>query len=96
MMKTECAKKCAKKFLDIRGIACSCSRFRYYYWATNPLMRYFPPPMNKRTNNIVKALAIAVAGLMLSFSVKALAVEAEMSHVTLFVEGMMKSRGGVT
>ena len=52
--------------------------------------------MNKRTNNIVKALAIAVAGLMLSFSVKALAVEAEMSHVTLFVEGMMKSRGGVT
>lgn len=52
--------------------------------------------MIKRTRDIAKVLTIAVAGLMLSFSVKAMAVEAEMSQVTLFVEGMMKSRGGVT
>jgi hypothetical protein len=39
---------------------------------------------------------LALAGLLISFSVKAAAVDAEMSQVTLFVEGMMKSRGGVT
>ncbi|GJL67193.1 MAG: hypothetical protein NPIRA05_21640 [Nitrospirales bacterium] len=53
-------------------------------------------PMNKRTQNAVNALIIAMAGLMLSFSVKAAALDAELSQVTLFVEGMMKSRGGVT
>lgn len=41
-------------------------------------------------------LIIGIVGLLLSFSVKAAAVEGEMSQVTLFVEGMMKSRGGVT
>jgi hypothetical protein len=43
-----------------------------------------------------KYLIISIVALLLSFSVKAAAVEAEMSQVTLFVEGMMKSRGGVT
>lgn len=52
--------------------------------------------MSKRTRSIAKVLSIAFVALMLSFSVKASAVEAELSHVTLFVEGMMKSRGGVT
>ncbi len=34
--------------------------------------------------------------IVLSLSVKAATLESEMSQVTLFVEGMMKSRGGVT
>lgn len=41
-------------------------------------------------------LSVAFAGLLLSLSVQAAALEAELSKVTLFVEGMMKSRGGVT
>lgn len=49
--------------------------------------------------SLVKAytlLSLAFAGLLLSLSVQAAALEAELSKVTLFVEGMMKSRGGVT
>jgi uncharacterized protein (DUF2141 family) len=41
-------------------------------------------------------LSVAFAGLLLSLSVQAAALEAELAKVTLFVEGMMKSRGGVT
>lgn len=52
--------------------------------------------MNKHSQKVANALIIAMAGLILSFSVKAAAVDAELSQVTLFVEGMMKSRGGVT
>jgi hypothetical protein len=37
-----------------------------------------------------------IAGLMLSIYVQAAAMESELSKVTLFIEGMMKSRGGVT
>lgn len=43
--------------------------------------------------NVSSLLAVA---LMLSLSVKAAATESELSRVTLFVEGMMKSRGGIT
>ena len=50
----------------------------------------------KITSRFNNALVLALAGLLLSLSVKAAAVEAELSQVTLFVEGMMKSRGGVT
>ena len=52
--------------------------------------------MNKRPQNIASLLALSLVALILSFSVKAAALDAEMSQVTLFVEGMMKSRGGVT
>ena len=44
-------------------------------------------------SSVVTLLAMTLA---LSFSAKAATVESEMSKVTLFVEGMMKSRGGVT
>lgn len=37
-----------------------------------------------------------IAGLMLSLYVQAAALDSELSKVTVFVEGMMKSRGGVT
>ena len=52
--------------------------------------------MKMRSQTIANVLFLTMAGLILSFSVKAAAVDAEMSQVTLFVEGMMKSRGGVT
>ena len=52
--------------------------------------------MTKRPQNIASLLVISLTAVILSFSVKAAAVDAEMSQVTLFVEGMMKSRGGVT
>jgi hypothetical protein len=52
--------------------------------------------MHRRSHNIANSLILALAAVLLSFSVKAAAVDAEMSQVTLFVEGMMKSRGGVT
>ena len=52
--------------------------------------------MKMRSQAIANVLFLTMAGLILSFSVKAAAVDAEMSQVTLFVEGMMKSRGGVT
>ena len=48
------------------------------------------------SRNIAWFLATALTGLVLSVSVKAFALESEISQVTLFVEGMMKSRGGVT
>ena len=48
------------------------------------------------SRNIARFLATALTGLVLSVSVKAFALESEISQVTLFVEGMMKSRGGVT
>ena len=52
--------------------------------------------MNKRSQNTANVLVLTLAAVILSFSVKAAAVDAQMSQVTLFVEGMMKSRGGVT
>ena len=52
--------------------------------------------MTKDINKFTPIAILALAGLLISFSVKADAVDAEMSQVTLFVEGMMKSRGGVT
>ena len=52
--------------------------------------------MNKRPQNIASLFVLSLTAVILSFSVKAAAVEAEFSQVTLFVEGMMKSRGGVT
>lgn len=39
---------------------------------------------------------LVMASLLTSLSVRASAAEAELSSVTLFVEGMMKSVGGVT
>ncbi|GAB5500273.1 MAG: hypothetical protein PsegKO_25840 [Pseudohongiellaceae bacterium] len=53
----------------------------------------------QKMTNVIKSsalLTVAFAGLLLSLSVQAAALEAELSKVTLFVEGMMKSRGGVT
>ena len=52
--------------------------------------------MNRQFLKLAGMLSVSVVTLILSLSVKAAAVEAEMSQVTLFVEGMMKSRGGVT
>ena len=52
--------------------------------------------MNKLFYNSVSILSLTAITLMLSLAVKAASVEAELSRVTLFVEGMMKSRGGVT
>lgn len=52
--------------------------------------------MTKNQTKLSSIAFLALAGMLISFSVKADAVDAEMSQVTLFVEGMMKSRGGVT
>lgn len=52
--------------------------------------------MNKQLVKFTGLLSLAAITLVLSMSVKAAAVESEFSKVTLFVEGMMKSRGGVT
>ena len=50
------------------------------------------------TNTLPKLTiySLAIAALCASLSTYADAVAAESSRVTLFVEGMMKSRGGVT
>lgn len=52
--------------------------------------------MNSRLVKMASLASMLVLTVVLSLSVKAAAVESEMSQVTLFVEGMMKSRGGVT
>lgn len=52
--------------------------------------------MNKQLLRLSRVASLVTMALMLSLAVKAAAVESEMSTVTLFVEGMMKSRGGVT
>jgi hypothetical protein len=39
---------------------------------------------------------LVMASMLASLSVRVAAAEAELSSVTLFVEGMMKSVGGVT
>jgi hypothetical protein len=39
---------------------------------------------------------LLIASMLVSLSVRVAAAEAELSSVTLFVEGMMKSVGGVT
>ncbi|PCH58956.1 MAG: hypothetical protein COC19_07990 [SAR86 cluster bacterium] len=41
-------------------------------------------------------LPLLMAALLSTLSAQAASLEAELSKVTLFVEGMMKSRGGVT
>jgi hypothetical protein len=50
------------------------------------------------TNTLSKLaiFSLAIAALSASLSASTEAVAAEFSRVTLFVEGMMKSRGGVT
>jgi len=50
----------------------------------------------KQFTKTLKSVSFLMAGLMLSLYVQAAALESELSRVTLFVEGMMKSRGGVT
>ena len=52
--------------------------------------------MTHQIRRLAGLLALGMLALLLAFSVKAAAAEAELSRVTLFVEGMMKSRGGVT
>jgi len=52
--------------------------------------------MNTHFFRYMSILSLTAVTLVLSLSVKAASVEAELSRVTLFVEGMMKSRGGVT
>ena len=52
--------------------------------------------MNKQLFKFSSLASLLAMTFVLSLSVKAAAVESEMSRVTLFVEGMMKSRGGVT
>ena len=52
--------------------------------------------MNKLNPKFLFAILILMASLIVSLSAQAAAVEAELSKVTLFVEGMMKSSGGVT
>jgi hypothetical protein len=49
--------------------------------------------------NLIKSsvsVSFVLAALLLSMQVQAAALESELSKVTLFVEGMIKSRGGVT
>ena len=50
----------------------------------------------KTQTRIIGSVTLLLASLLLSLTVQAAAVEAELSRVTLFVEGMMKSSGGVT
>ena len=52
--------------------------------------------MNKRIITLSSIATLVAMTFVLSLSVKAATVESEMSKVTLFVQGMMKSRGGVT
>ena len=52
--------------------------------------------MNVRLVKIASLASMLAVTVMLSLVMKAATVESEMSKVTLFVEGMMKSRGGVT
>lgn len=43
-----------------------------------------------------RSLLLILVPLLIAMAVVVSAAEAEFSRVTLFVEGMMKSRGGVT
>lgn len=52
--------------------------------------------MIKLRSKTTFSMSVFLAGLLLSLSVQAAVLEAELSKVTLFVEGMMKSSGGVT
>lgn len=52
--------------------------------------------MNTQLIKFTSLVSLIAMALLLSLAVKAAAVEAEMSRVTLFVEGMIKSRGGIT
>jgi uncharacterized protein (DUF2141 family) len=52
--------------------------------------------MNVRLVKIASLASMLAVTVVLSLVMKAATVESEMSKVTLFVEGMMKSRGGVT
>jgi uncharacterized Rmd1/YagE family protein len=52
--------------------------------------------INKNILRHASAFLLLAMTIALSLSVKAATLESEMSQVTLFVEGMMKSRGGVT
>jgi uncharacterized protein (DUF2141 family) len=52
--------------------------------------------MNVRLVKIASLASMLAVTVVLSLVMKAVAVESEISKVTLFVEGMMKSRGGVT
>ena len=52
--------------------------------------------MNKNILRRASVFSLLAMTFVLSLSAKAATLESEMSQVTLFVEGMMKSRGGVT
>ncbi|MDA1371012.1 MAG: hypothetical protein O2971_09655 [Proteobacteria bacterium] len=52
--------------------------------------------MTRRLSKFANIVSLTAIALVLSMSVQAASLEAELSKVTLFVEGMMKSRGGVT
>ena len=52
--------------------------------------------MTKPILKLLFILPLLMAPLLASLAAQAAAAEAELSKVTLFVEGMMKSRGGVT
>jgi hypothetical protein len=52
--------------------------------------------MNENILRHIGVFSLLAITIVLSLSVKAATLESEISQVTLFVEGMMKSRGGVT
>ncbi|MFT4861144.1 MAG: hypothetical protein ACI95C_000345 [Pseudohongiellaceae bacterium] len=52
--------------------------------------------MNKTLAKFVSLASVLAITIALTLSVKAAEIASELSTVTLFVEGMMKSRGGVT
>jgi len=62
----------------------------------NQMIRTIETAMKTHLAKFATLLSLTAIALVISLSVKAAAVEAELSKVTLFVEGMMKSRGGVT
>ena len=52
--------------------------------------------MTKPILKLLFVLPLLMAPLLASLASQTAAAEAELSKVTLFVEGMVKSRGGVT
>ncbi len=52
--------------------------------------------MANTASKLIILLTLFIAPLLSSMAAQAAAIEAELSKVTLFVEGMMKSSGGVT
>ena len=52
--------------------------------------------MKKLNSKLIYVIPVLMASLMISLTAQAATAESEFSQVTLFVEGMMKSRGGVT